>query len=206
MRSAPTAATAPVNHSEFAWYSLLTAPSYRDSRVSPHKAIEVLERNVRQDRLANRFGRILAPTVPHSGTSGRRGRRRMPDCLLGDYVFIEMALDQDVWFVLDCINQQFRRVLELPSYDQLKSMRLSAEEAARVTGMQDALDAGKRGDFISDEVFQVGDRAKVIAGQFIDHEGTVIKVHQARRSVTLETFILGRAAPLELACNQITRA
>jgi transcription antitermination factor NusG len=205
MRSAPTAATAPVSQSEFAWYSLSTARAYRENRVKPLKAIGVLERFIRRHPLASRFGQIMAPTVPQSGISGGRGRRRMPDCLLGDYLFIEMAFDASVWSHLQSINRS-KRVIELPDYDQFESMRLSAEEVARITGMQIAADTRFPGDFISAEVFQVGDRAKVIAGRFIDQEGTVIKVHQARKSVTLETVMLGSPRSLELACDQIALA
>jgi transcription antitermination factor NusG len=51
-----------------------------------------------------------------------------------------------------------------------------------------------------------GDRIKILAGTFEDFEAVVTSVDEAAGKVSAEIWIFGKATPVEVQRNEVTRA
>src|SRR5579875_3108266 len=90
---APAQDAAPAHNENFKWYIIHAYSGFE------RKVKESLESRVRAYHLEDRVGRIEIPTEPT--TELRNGKKYTIDrVFLPGYVFVEMALDNDLWHVV----------------------------------------------------------------------------------------------------------
>lgn len=172
------------------WYVVHTYSGY-ESSVKDDIINTVKNRN-----LEEQIKEVLVPveevTMIKSGRDGKKGKDRpTPRKLYPGYVFINMEMTDDTWYVV----RNTRGVTGFVGPGS-KPVPLSEEEMKNMLG---AIRTSVEADVA------VGDWVRVVAGSFEDKEGEVTQVDLDERVVTVNINSMGRDTPVEISFTDIKK-
>ena len=178
----------PQNH--FKWYIIHAYSGFE------RKVKESLESRVRAYRLEDRVGRIEIPTEPT--TELRNGKKYTIDrVFLPGYVFVEMALDNDLWHV---VKNTPRVTGFLQTGDQPNA--LSEEE---VSAMLNRADVAKDKPKMKLK-FTKGEQVRITEGPFANFNGAVDDINEDKQTLKVMVSIFGRPTPTEVPFASVEKS
>ena len=182
------AAAAPVNEN-FKWYIIHAYSGFE------RKVKESLMSRVSAYHLEDRVGRIEIPVEPV--TELRNGKKYTIDrVFLPGYVFVEMALDNDLWHV---VKNTPRVTGFLQTGDQPNA--LSEQE---VSAMLNRADVTKDKPKMKMK-FTKGEQVRINEGPFANFSGTVDDVNEDKQTLKVMVSIFGRPTPVELTFSEVEK-
>ena len=183
----PTAA--PVNEN-FKWYIIHAYSGFE------RKVKESLQSRVAAYHLEDRVGRIEIPTEPT--TELRNGKKYTIDrVFLPGYVFVEMALDNDLWHV---VKNTPRVTGFLQTGDQPNAL-----SEAEVNAMLNRSDVTKEKPKLKLK-FTKGEQVRITEGPFANFNGAVDDVNEDKQTLKVMVSIFGRPTPTEVSFANVEKA
>ncbi len=173
----------------FKWYIIHAYSGFE------RKVKESLESRIRAYNLENRIGRIEIPLEPT--TELRNGKKVVIDrVFLPGYVFVEMALDNDLWHV---IKNTPRVTGFLGTGDA--PVALSDQEVA---GMLNRADVAKDQPAMKMK-FTKGEQVRINEGPFANFNGSVDDVNDEKQTLKVMVSIFGRPTPVEIEFAKVDK-
>ena len=183
------AEAAPV-HENFKWYIIHAYSGFE------RKVKESLMSRVAAYHLEDRVGRIEIPTEPT--TEMRNGKKYTIDrVFLPGYVFVEMALDNDMWHV---VKNTPRVTGFLQTGDQPNAL-----SEAEVNAMLNRSDATKEKPKLKLK-FTKGEQVRITDGPFNNFNGAVDDVNEDKQTLKVMVSIFGRPTPTEVSFANVEKA
>ena len=180
---------APPANENFKWYIIHAYSGFE------RKVKESLEGRINAYHLGDRIGRIEIPTEPTSET--RNGKKYVIDrVFLPGYVFVEMALDNDLWHV---IKNTPRVTGFLGTGD--KPVALSEVE---VNSMLNRSEASKDKPVMKMK-FTKGEQVRINEGPFTNFNGSVDDVNEDKQTLKVMVSIFGRSTPVEIEFSKVDK-
>jgi transcriptional antiterminator NusG len=187
VEAAPVAA--PVNEN-FKWYIIHAYSGFE------RKVRESLQSRVAAYHLEDRVGRIEIPTEPT--TEMRNGKKYTIDrVFLPGYVFVEMALDNDLWHV---VKNTPRVTGFLQTGDQPNAL-----SEAEVNAMLNRADVTKEKPKMKMK-FTKGEQVRITDGPFTNFNGAVDDVNEDKQTLKVMVSIFGRPTPTEVAFANVEKS
>ena len=181
---------APAHNENFKWYIIHAYSGFE------RKVKESLESRVRAYHLEDRVGRIEIPTEPT--TEIRNGKKYTIDrVFLPGYVFVEMALDNDLWHV---VKNTPRVTGFLQTGDQPNA--LSEQEVNAMLNRSDVTREKPRLKL----KFTKGEQVRITEGPFANFNGAVDDVNEDKQTLKVMVSIFGRPTPTEVSFSNVERA
>ena len=185
----PTEQLAPPVNENFKWYIIHAYSGFE------RKVRESLESRIRAFGLENRIGRIMIPTEPV--TELRNGKKyTIERVFLPGYVFVEMALDNDLWHV---VKNTPRVTGFLQTGDQPNA--LSEQE---VSAMLNRADVTKDKPKMKMK-FTKGEQVRINEGPFANFNGAVDDVNEDKQTLKVMVSIFGRPTPTEVEFSNVEK-
>src|SRR5271168_1791426 len=179
----------PVNEN-FKWYIIHAYSGFE------RKVRESLESRIAAFGLQNRIGRIMIPTEPV--TELRNGKKYTIDrVFLPGYVFVEMALDNDLWHV---VKNTPRVTGFLQTGDQPNAL-----SEAEVNAMLNRSDVTKEKPKLKLK-FAKGEQVRITEGPFANFNGAVDDVNEDKQTLKVMVSIFGRPTPTEVSFSNVEKA
>ena len=179
---------APQNN--FKWYIIHAYSGFE------RKVKESLQSRVAAYRLEDRVGRIEIPTEPT--TELRNGKKYTIDrVFLPGYVFVEMALDNDLWHV---VKNTPRVTGFLQTGDQPNAL-----SEAEVNAMLNRADVTKEKPKMKLK-FSKGEQVRITEGPFANFNGAVDDVNEDKQTLKVMVSIFGRPTPTEVSFASVEKA
>jgi transcription termination/antitermination protein NusG len=176
--------------SNFKWYIIHAYSGFE------RKVKESLESRVRAYHLEDRVGRIEIPTEPT--TEMRNGKKYTIDrVFLPGYVFVEMALDNDLWHV---VKNTPRVTGFLQTGDQPNA--LSEQE---VNAMLNRADVTKEKPKLKVK-FEKGEQVRITEGPFANFDGAVDDINEDKQTLKVMVSIFGRPTPTEVSFASVEKS
>jgi transcriptional antiterminator NusG len=180
---------APVNEN-FKWYIIHAYSGFE------RKVKESLQSRVAAYHLEDRVGRIEIPTEPT--TELRNGKKYTIDrVFLPGYVFVEMALDNDLWHV---VKNTPRVTGFLQTGDQPNAL-----SEAEVNAMLNRSDVTKEKPKLK-LTFAKGEQVRITEGPFANFNGAVDDVNEDKQTLKVMVSIFGRPTPTEVSFANVEKA
>ncbi len=170
------------------WYVVHTYSGYENA------VKDDIINTIKSRNLEEKIKKVLVPTEDVTVIkSGRENRKDKPTArkLYPGYVFINMEMTDDTWYVV----RNTRGVTGFVGPGS-KPVPLSEEEMDKMLG---AARTSVEADIA------VGDWVKVVTGSFKDREGEVIEVDLDERLVTININSMGRDMPVEISFTDIKK-
>jgi transcription termination/antitermination protein NusG len=182
-------AAAPVNEN-FKWYIIHAYSGFE------RKVRESLQSRVAAYHLEDRVGRIEIPTEPT--TEMRNGKKYTIDrVFLPGYVFVEMALDNDLWHV---VKNTPRVTGFLQTGDQPNAL-----SEAEVNAMLNRADVTKEKPKLKLK-FTKGEQVRITDGPFNNFNGAVDDVNEDKQTLKVMVSIFGRPTPTEVSFANVEKS
>jgi transcriptional antiterminator NusG len=182
------AAAAPVNEN-FKWYIIHAYSGFE------RKVKESLQSRVAAYHLEDKVGRIEIPTEPT--TEMRNGKKYTIDrVFLPGYVFVEMALDNDMWHV---VKNTPRVTGFLQTGDQPNAL-----SEAEVNAMLNRSDVTKEKPKLKLK-FAKGEQVRITDGPFNNFNGAVDDVNEDKQTLKVMVSIFGRPTPTEVSFANVEK-
>jgi transcriptional antiterminator NusG len=179
---------APVNEN-FKWYIIHAYSGFE------RKVKESLQSRVAAYHLEDRVGRIEIPTEPT--TELRNGKKYTIDrVFLPGYVFVEMALDNDLWHV---VKNTPRVTGFLQTGDQPNAL-----SEAEVNAMLNRSDVTKEKPKLKLK-FTKGEQVRITDGPFNNFNGAVDDVNEDKQTLKVMVSIFGRPTPTEVSFANVEK-
>lgn len=160
------------------------------------KVKESLESRVRAYHLEDRVGRIEIPTEPT--TELRNGKKYTIDrVFLPGYVFVEMALDNDLWHV---VKNTPRVTGFLQTGDQPNAL-----SEAEVNAMLNRADVSKDKPKMKLK-FTKGEQVRITEGPFANFNGAVDDINEDKQTLKVMVSIFGRPTPTEVSFASVEKS
>ena len=172
--------------SEMDWYILKVAFNREESIA------DALRKRVKMEGMDEFFGDIVVPSEDVA-TFTRDGKRRISKRkLLPGYIMVNMAINDDTWFLVRETNgiSDFTGAAGKP-------MPMEPADVERFV-KRPAVDDEEEAPIKTAIPFKVGDRVRVKEGNFENQEGEVDAVDEANGRITVIINIFGRSVPMEL--------
>jgi transcription termination/antitermination protein NusG len=180
---------APVNEN-FKWYIIHAYSGFE------RKVRESLQSRVAAYHLEDRVGRIEIPTEPT--TELRNGKKYTIDrVFLPGYVFVEMALDNDLWHV---VKNTPRVTGFLQTGDQPNAL-----SEAEVNAMLNRADVTKEKPKLKLK-FTKGEQVRITDGPFNNFNGAVDDVNEDKQTLKVMVSIFGRPTPTEVSFANVEKS
>jgi transcriptional antiterminator NusG len=181
-------AAAPVNEN-FKWYIIHAYSGFE------RKVKESLQSRVAAYHLEDKVGRIEIPTEPT--TELRNGKKYTIDrVFLPGYVFVEMALDNDMWHV---VKNTPRVTGFLQTGDQPNAL-----SEAEVNAMLNRSDVTKEKPKLKLK-FTKGEQVRITDGPFNNFNGAVDDVNEDKQTLKVMVSIFGRPTPTEVSFANVEK-
>ena len=181
-------AAPPVNEN-FKWYIIHAYSGFE------RKVKESLESRVRAYHLEDKVGRIEIPTEPT--TELRNGKKYTIDrVFLPGYVFVEMALDNDMWHV---VKNTPRVTGFLQTGDQPNAL-----SEAEVSAMLNRADVTKDKPAMKVK-FAKGEQVRINEGPFANFSGAVDDINEDKQTLKVMVSIFGRSTPVEIEFSKVDK-
>ncbi|MES2392406.1 MAG: transcription termination/antitermination protein NusG [Acidobacteriota bacterium] len=188
--AAEEVAAAPAVNENFKWYIIHAYSGFE------RKVKESLESRVRAYHLEDRVGRIEIPTEPT--TELRNGKKYTIDrVFLPGYVFVEMALDNDLWHV---VKNTPRVTGFLQTGDQPNAL-----SEAEVNAMLNRSDVTKEKPKLKLK-FAKGEQVRITEGPFANFNGAVDDVNEDKQTLKVMVSIFGRPTPTEVSFSSVEKS
>ena len=185
----PTEA-APAHNENFKWYIIHAYSGFE------RKVKESLQSRVAAYHLEDRVGRIEIPTEPT--TELRNGKKYTIDrVFLPGYVFVEMALDNDLWHV---VKNTPRVTGFLQTGDQPNAL-----SEAEVNAMLNRADVTKEKPKMKLK-FSKGEQVRITEGPFANFNGAVDDVNEDKQTLKVMVSIFGRPTPTEVSFSSVEKS
>jgi transcriptional antiterminator NusG len=182
-------AAAPVNEN-FKWYIIHAYSGFE------RKVKESLQSRVAAYHLEDRVGRIEIPTEPT--TELRNGKKYTIDrVFLPGYVFVEMALDNELWHV---VKNTPRVTGFLQTGDQPNAL-----SEAEVNAMLNRSDVTKEKPKLKLK-FTKGEQVRITEGPFANFNGAVDDVNEDKQTLKVMVSIFGRPTPTEVSFANVEKS
>jgi transcriptional antiterminator NusG len=182
------AAAVPVNEN-FKWYIIHAYSGFE------RKVKESLQSRVAAYHLEDKVGRIEIPTEPT--TELRNGKKYTIDrVFLPGYVFVEMALDNDMWHV---VKNTPRVTGFLQTGDQPNAL-----SEAEVNAMLNRSDVTKEKPKLKLK-FTKGEQVRITDGPFNNFNGAVDDVNEDKQTLKVMVSIFGRPTPTEVSFANVEK-
>ncbi len=179
----------PVNEN-FKWYIIHAYSGFE------RKVKESLLSRVAAYHLEDKVGRIEIPTEPT--TEMRNGKKYTIDrVFLPGYVFVEMALDNDMWHV---VKNTPRVTGFLQTGDQPNAL-----SEAEVNAMLNRSDVTKEKPKLKLK-FTKGEQVRITEGPFNNFNGAVDDVNEDKQTLKVMVSIFGRPTPTEVSFANVEKA
>lgn len=172
------------------WYTLKVQPE-REEKIRG-----LLEQRVRSQGLEEEVREILIPTERMAEIRGGK-KRIVEQKTYPGYLFIEMELTPDCWYVIN----ETAGITGFVASDPRDPQPLSEEEIGKI--LKD-IDAKKEKPKPKIE-FEVGERVRIKEGPFQNYEGLVEDVFPGKGLLRVNVHIFGRSTPVELEYYQVER-
>lgn len=191
--SAETEATSvaqPIPARKETWFAVKVQPE-REEKI----------RNLLLDRIRNRglgpmVRQILIPTENMSDV--RNGKKRIVrQKTYPGYLFVEMDLNDDTWYVIT----ETTGISGFVSANPREPVPLPDEEIGRILM---SLDEQKEKPKPKIE-FEAGQSVRIKDGPFENYEGVVEEIHPEKGILKVNVFIFGRSTPVEMEYHQVER-
>ncbi len=188
----PPAPAAPATESEEEpnrerdWYILKVAFNREESIA------DALRKRVKMEGMDEFFGEIVVPSEDVANFT-RDGKRRISKRkLLPGYIMVNMAINDDTWFLVRETNgiSDFTGAAGKP-------MPMEQSDIDRFVKKPE-VDDEEEAPIKTAIPFKVGDRVRVKEGNFENQEGDVDAVDEANGRITVIINIFGRSVPMEL--------
>lgn len=190
VEEAPAETGATAANENFKWYIIHAYSGFE------RKVKESLESRVRAYHLEDRVGRIEIPTEPT--TEIRNGKKYTIDrVFLPGYVFVEMALDNDLWHV---VKNTPRVTGFLQTGDQPNAL-----SEAEVNAMLNRSDVTKEKPKLKLK-FTKGEQVRITEGPFANFNGAVDDVNEDKQTLKVMVSIFGRPTPTEVSFANVEKA
>jgi transcriptional antiterminator NusG len=187
--AATEAPAAPVNEN-FKWYIIHAYSGFE------RKVKESLQSRVAAYHLEDRVGRIEIPTEPT--TELRNGKKYTIDrVFLPGYVFVEMALDNELWHV---VKNTPRVTGFLQTGDQPNAL-----SEAEVNAMLNRSDVTKEKPKMKLK-FTKGEQVRITDGPFTNFNGAVDDVNEDKQTLKVMVSIFGRPTPTEVSFANVEKS
>ena len=181
--------TAPPVNENFKWYIIHAYSGFE------RKVKESLMSRVQAYHLEDKVGRIEIPTEPV--TELRNGKKYTIDrVFLPGYVFVEMALDNDMWHI---VKNTPRVTGFLQTGDQPNA--LSEQE---VNAMLNRADVSKDKPKMKMK-FVKGEQVRINEGPFANFNGAVDDVNEDKQTLKVMVSIFGRPTPTEVEFSNVEK-
>jgi len=168
-------------------------------KVQPEREEKI--RNLLVDRVRNRglgpmVRQILIPTESMSDV--RNGKKRIVrQKTYPGYLFVEMDLNDDTWYVIT----ETTGISGFVSANPREPVPLPDEEIGRILM---SLDEQKEKPKPKIE-FEAGQSVRIKDGPFENYEGVVEEIHPEKGILKVNVFIFGRSTPVEMEYHQVER-
>lgn len=180
----------PAHNENFKWYIIHAYSGFE------RKVKESLQSRVTAYHLEDRVGRIEIPVEPV--TEMRNGKKYTIDrVFLPGYVFVEMALDNDLWHV---VKNTPRVTGFLQTGDQPNA--LSEQE---VNAMLNRADVTKEKPKMKLK-FAKGEQVRITEGPFSNFNGAVDDVNEDKQTLKVMVSIFGRPTPTEVSFSSVEKS
>ncbi len=184
------AGTATPANDSFKWYIIHAYSGFE------RKVKESLMSRVAAYHLEDKVGRIEIPTEPT--TEMRNGKKYTIDrVFLPGYVFVEMALDNDMWHV---VKNTPRVTGFLQTGDQPNAL-----SEAEVNAMLNRADVTKEKPKLKLK-FAKGEQVRITEGPFNNFNGAVDDVNEDKQTLKVMVSIFGRPTPTEVSFANVEKA
>lgn len=155
-----------------------------------------VKESIEKGKLSTEFdsliGQILVPTQKtfHVREGKKIERERK---IFNSYIIVEAELTQEV-------QTYIRNVPGVTNFlgTGKKPIPLSEQEVNRLLGIAD-----REKTDVTEYSLLPGDRVKIIAGPFTDFEGTIEKISQEAKKLTVKVTVFGRVTPVEVSIEQV---
>jgi transcriptional antiterminator NusG len=166
------------------------------TRGFERKVKESLQSRVAAYHLEDRVGRIEIPTEPT--TELRNGKKYTIDrVFLPGYVFVEMALDNELWHV---VKNTPRVTGFLQTGDQPNAL-----SEAEVNAMLNRSDVTKEKPKMKLK-FTKGEQVRITEGPFANFNGAVDDVNEDKQTLKVMVSIFGRPTPTEVSFANVEKS
>ena len=183
------AAAAPPVNENFKWYIIHAYSGFE------RKVKESLQSRVAAYHLEDKVGRIEIPTEPT--TELRNGKKYTIDrVFLPGYVFVEMALDNDMWHV---VKNTPRVTGFLQTGDQPNAL-----SEAEVNAMLNRSDVTKEKPKLKLK-FTKGEQVRITDWPFNNFNGAVDDVNEDKQTLKVMVSIFGRPTPTEVSFANVEK-
>ncbi len=180
---------APAANENFKWYIIHAYSGFE------RKVKESLQSRVAAYHLEDKVGRIEIPTEPT--TEMRNGKKYTIDrVFLPGYVFVEMALDNDMWHV---VKNTPRVTGFLQTGDQPNAL-----SEAEVNAMLNRSDVTKEKPKLKLK-FTKGEQVRITDGPFNNFNGAVDDVNEDKQTLKVMVSIFGRPTPTEVSFANVEK-
>jgi len=188
--AAESEAAAPPVNENFKWYIIHAYSGFE------RKVKESLQSRVVAYHLEDRVGRIEIPLEPTSEL--RNGKKVTIDrVFLPGYVFVEMALDNDLWHV---VKNTPRVTGFLQTGDQPNAL-----SEAEVNAMLNRSDVTKEKPKLKLK-FTKGEQVRITEGPFANFNGAVDDVNEDKQTLKVMVSIFGRPTPTEVSFSNVEKS
>ncbi len=169
------------------WYVIHTYSGHEN------KVMQDVLRRVESMGMSDKIHQVLVPTAEEIEFKDGK-RRTVTRKIYPGYVFVEMILTDDSWYVVrntrgvtGFVGPGGGKPVELPDYEvkKLKEV-MGMETAPRVS-----LDVG------------VGDTVKITSGAFINVQGMVEEVMENKEKLRVLVELFGRETPVEVSFSEV---
>ena len=172
------------------WYVIQAYSGYEKS------VKKLLTDRIRRSDFPDKFGRILVPT--EEVVEVRSGQRSVSERkFFPGYVFIEMELNDDTWYLVKSTS----KVSGFVGGTAVRPTPISEAEIDKI--LQQVEEGGERPR--PKTLFEVGENVRVKEGPFVDFQGSVKDVNYEKNKLWVLVAIFGRATPVELEFGQVEK-
>jgi len=172
------------------WYALKVQPE-REGKIR-----NVILERMRNKGLEDHIRTVLIPT--ESLSEVRAGRRRIVESkTYPGYLFVEMDLTEDTWYLMT----ETAGVTGFVAANPRDPQPLPEEEMGRILKAIDDRKEKPKPKI----AFDVGQSVRIKDGPFTSYEGQVEEVYPEKGLLKVNVFIFGRSTPVELEYYQVER-
>jgi transcriptional antiterminator NusG len=182
----------PLNTSDKQWY-IVSAYSSHENKVA-----ENLTRRVNSMNMENYIFRILVVEQEEAvfKNGSPTGKKRLKNAYPG-YVFIEMIMTDDSWYVVR--NTPGVTGFVGSSGGGTKPIPVTPEQMEPILKRMGMIDVGMY------DRYNINDQVKVIHGPLEGTEGKIVTIDKASGVVKVETIFFGRSTSVEVDFSEIEK-
>lgn len=159
---------------------------------SENRAVQALQQRIEANGLQDRFGAVL---VPSETTVDPRTKRKLTRRFYPGYMFVQMALDNETWFVV----KNTPKVMGFVGGSRTPPP-MGEDEVRRITQRMEGIEEVRP---VLD--FELGEQVRLTDGPYASMNGVVCEIKEAVGKLRVEINIFGRKVSAELGYAQVEK-